>query len=84
GMCIAANKVIGIRAAVVESEQSAKLSRAHNDANILCLGARLLTPEYAKKILQAWLESPFEGGRHSDRIRKITDREKKSDGSSKR
>lgn len=72
GMCIAANKISGVRAAVVESEASARLSRQHNDANVLCLGARLIAPEYAKDILNAWLNSNFEGGRHSDRISKLT------------
>jgi len=72
GMCIAANKAHGIRAAVVESEQTARLSRAHNDSNILCLGARILSQDYAKQIITAWLETPFEGGRHADRVNKIT------------
>lgn len=76
GMCIAANKVNGVRAAVVESEQSARLSRAHNDANVLCLGARLIAPDHATKIIQAWLDTPFEGGRHAERIRKINELEK--------
>lgn len=80
GMCIAANKFSGVRAAVVESEQTARLSRQHNDANVLCLGARILTPEYAKSIVQTWLQTEFEGGRHSDRIRKISDLEKKNNG----
>ena len=71
GMCIAANKFAGIRAAVVESEQTAKLAKAHNNANILCLGARILDPNRAKEILKAWLETPFEGCRHQDRIAKI-------------
>jgi ribose 5-phosphate isomerase B len=78
GMCIAANKIAGVRAAVVESEQTAKLSRAHNDANILCLGARILDPNHAKEIVKAWLETPFEGGRHQERVKKIADLEEKS------
>ena len=61
GMCIAANKVAGVRAAVVESEQTARLSRAHNDANVLCLGARVLTPDHATSLVKAWLETSFEG-----------------------
>ena len=76
GMCIAANKISGIRAAVVESEATALLARQHNDANILCLGSRILTPEYAKSILRAWLDAKFENGRHADRIQKITALEK--------
>lgn len=75
GMSIAANKVSGIRAAVVESEIAARLSKEHNNANILCLGARILAPEYAKEIVRAWLNATFEGGRHSGRIEKITDLE---------
>jgi ribose 5-phosphate isomerase B len=75
GMCIAANKVNGVRAAVVESEQTARLSRAHNNANVLCLGARILTPEYAKGIVTAWLDTPFEGGRHEGRVQKIANLE---------
>ena len=79
GMSIAANKFPGIRAAVVESEQSARMSRAHNDANVLCIGARLIAPDYAKDIVQTWLNTSFEGGRHADRIQKITSLENKSD-----
>lgn len=71
GMCIAANKISGVRAAVVESVESATLSRAHNDSNILCLGARLLSREKTMKIIQAWMKTPFEKGRHSKRLRKI-------------
>lgn len=80
GMCIAANKVAGIRAAHVESEVTARLSRAHNDANVLCLGSRVLAPEYAKEIVKAWLNTDFEGGRHAKRINKIADLEKKNHG----
>lgn len=80
GMCIAANKVNGVRAAVVESETSARLSRAHNDANVLCLGARLIAPDYAKDILHTWLNTSFEGGRHADRVRKMMNLEKQNDG----
>jgi ribose 5-phosphate isomerase B len=76
GMCIAANKFAGVRAAVVESEQTARLSREHNDANVLCVGARVLSPETAKSIVQAWLNASFEGGRHADRVRKIAELEK--------
>jgi ribose 5-phosphate isomerase B len=76
GMCIAANKFAGVRAAVVESEQTARLSREHNDVNVLCVGARVLSPETAKSIVQAWLSASFEGGRHADRVRKIAELEK--------
>lgn len=79
GMSIAANKFPGVRAAVVESVEAAKLSREHNDANILCLGARLLGTEKAIAITKAFLETPFSGGeRHIERIKKITALERKS------
>lgn len=71
GMSIAANKFPGVRAAVCWSEETAALSRRHNDANILCLGGRVLKPEEAAKILKIWLSTEFEGGRHSRRIQKI-------------
>ncbi len=78
GMCIAANKFPGIRAAVVESVESAKLSREHNDANILCLGARILDPETAVKIVRVWLETAFTKDlRHVGRITKIAQLEQK-------
>jgi len=71
GMCIAANKVPGIRAAVVESVEAARLARAHNDANVLCLGGRFLPAPRAEEILKVFLETPFEGGRHERRVAKI-------------
>lgn len=79
GMAIAANKFPGVRAAVVESVEAAKLSREHNDANILCLGARLLSPEKAIEIAKAFLTTPFsQGERHIGRINKIKLLERKS------
>jgi ribose 5-phosphate isomerase B len=72
GMAIAANKVPGIRAAVVTEAESARLSRSHNDANVLALGARLTSPEVASDIVTAFLDTPFEGGRHQRRIDKLT------------
>ena len=72
GMAIAANKVPGIRAAPVVDEDSARLCRAHNDANILALGARVTPTDRALKILDLYLDTPFEGGRHQRRIDKIT------------
>ena len=72
GMSITANKIKGIRAAVANSEESAKLSRLHNDANVLCLGARLVEPEQALKILDGWINTSFEGGRHQKRTNLIT------------
>ena len=71
GMSIAANKVKGVRAACCSEPYSAKLSREHNDSNILCLGARVLGPELAKMILAAWLGAQFEGGRHAQRVEMI-------------
>lgn len=71
GMSISANKIKGVRAAVVESEIAARLAKHHNDANILCLGSRIIAYDYAKEIVRTWLESTFDGGRHSDRIQKI-------------
>ena len=68
GMSIAANKVRGARAACCGDPYSARLSREHNDSNILCLGARVLGPELAKTILDAWLNASFEGGRHARRV----------------
>jgi len=68
GMCMAANKVHGIRAVVCSDPYTAQLSRAHNDANVLCMGARVVGGELAKTILDAFLEAQFEGGRHQSRI----------------
>ncbi len=75
GMSITANKVPGIRAALCSTTDVARLSRLHNDANILCLAARFTAPPYAIEIVRAWLEEEFEGGRHLKRIQKITDME---------
>ena len=73
GVAIAANKVAGIRAATVWDATSARLSRQHNDANILCLGARVLGPETAFEAARVWLTTGFEGGgRHQIRIDQIT------------
>jgi ribose 5-phosphate isomerase B len=69
GMSMQANRYLGIRAALCWSEEVAKLSRQHNGANVLCLSARLVDKQINKQILQAWLETAFEGGRHADRIR---------------
>ena len=68
GMSIAANKVRGIRAACCSEPYSAMLSRRHNDSNVLCVGARVVGPEMAKMILDAWLTAEFEGGRHAARV----------------
>ncbi|OFZ21964.1 MAG: ribose 5-phosphate isomerase B [Bdellovibrionales bacterium GWB1_55_8] len=78
GMSIAANKIAGIRAAVVENPVAARLSREHNDANVLCLGSRFIAPEYGAEIAQAWLTTEFSADhRHEGRIKKIARLEKK-------
>lgn len=71
GMAIAANKVPGIRAAVATERESAFLSRSHNDANILALGARLTSDDTARELVTVFLETPYEGGRHQRRVDKI-------------
>ena len=71
GMSITANKVKGIRAALAYDEYTAEMSRKHNNANILCMGGRTTSIDMAKKILDAWINTDFEGGRHQRRIAKI-------------
>jgi glycine hydroxymethyltransferase len=71
GMSMAANKYPGIRAALVHDEENARLSREHNDANILCLSANQLDPQKASKIIHAWLQTDFAGGRHERRVQKM-------------
>ncbi|MEX2217972.1 MAG: ribose 5-phosphate isomerase B [Phycisphaerales bacterium] len=71
GMSIAANKVKGVRAAVVHDEFTAQISRSHNNANVLCLSADLLGQKLIEKIVEVWLTTPFEGGRHARRVNKI-------------
>ena len=72
GVCISANKIRGIRAASSWDATSARLSRQHNDANIVCIGARLTGLEVALEITRTFLKTPFEGGRHQKRIDLIT------------
>lgn len=76
GMAISANKVAGVRAAVAWSEEVARLARQHNDANVLALGARTTPPAEIPKILRAWFETSFDGGRHAARVQKIEEMEK--------
>jgi len=71
GMSIAANKVQGIRAAVCHDVTTARLARLHNDANVLCMGGRLIGLTLASDIMQTWLATQFEGGRHKGRVEKI-------------
>lgn len=72
GMSIAANKVKGIRCALVHDTFSAKATREHNDSNVLALGERVIGPGLAKEIAAIWLETKFEGGRHERRVNKIS------------
>ena len=71
GMCIAANKLRGVRAAPCHDCITAEMSRRHNDANVLCLSADLLGEELIDRMVRIWLETPFEGGRHARRVEKI-------------
>ena len=82
GMCIAANKIKGVRAALVHDELTAEMSRSHNDANVLCLPADLLGHRIIDKIIDRWLETPFEGGRHARRVKKIAAIERGEDPAS--
>ncbi len=72
GVCISANKIHGIRAAQAWNPEIARLSRLHNDANILCLSGRFLEPALAIEMIKVWLTTPFEGGRHQRRVDKIS------------
>ncbi|HEX7296784.1 MAG TPA: ribose 5-phosphate isomerase B [Pyrinomonadaceae bacterium] len=71
GMAIAANKVPGVRAAVAWNEETARLARLHNDANVLSIGARTTPEEEIPKIVKTWFDTKFEGGRHAGRVEKI-------------
>ena len=71
GEAMAANKVKGVRCALCWNEDSARLARAHNNANMLSMGARLISEETALNIVAIWLDTPFEGGRHIPRINKL-------------
>jgi ribose 5-phosphate isomerase B len=77
GMCITANKYRGVRAALAGDTFSARMSRLHNNANILCLGSRVIGKGLAIDIVDSWLGAEYEGGRHSKRLDKISDLEKK-------
>ncbi len=81
GSAIAANKVPGIRAALCYDRATARNSREHNDANVLILGGRLLTVSQAEQVVRTWLATPFAGGRHLARLRKITELEQRYAGS---
>ncbi|ONK25076.1 ribose 5-phosphate isomerase B [Bacillus sp. VT-16-64] len=75
GMSIAANKVKGIRCALVHDVFSARMTRLHNDTNVLAMGERVIGAGLAREIAKVWLETEFEGGRHTRRIQKISDYE---------
>ncbi|ERJ11469.1 ribose 5-phosphate isomerase B [Haloplasma contractile] len=76
GMSIAANKVKGIRAALVSDIYSAKITREHNNSNVLCIGERVTGPQIALEIVKAWIHAEFEGGRHDRRVNKVVEYEK--------
>ncbi|MDA1354168.1 MAG: ribose 5-phosphate isomerase B [bacterium] len=71
GISIRANRYDGIRAALVHNEFTAEMTKAHNNANVLCLGGRVVPTELALKLVDIWLDTPFEGGRHQKRIDKL-------------
>ncbi len=71
GISIAANKIKGVRAALCTSAEHAELSRRHNDANVLAMGARMTDIALMRKIIQVWFTTPFDGGRHEPRVKKI-------------
>jgi ribose 5-phosphate isomerase B len=75
GMAIAANKFPGVRAAPCADEIAAEISRRHNDLNVLCLSADMLSPRIAERMVEVWIDAPFEGGRHERRVAKIADLE---------
>ena len=77
GMAIAANKVPGVRAANITTEEEARLSREHNDLNVLTMGARIVDEDRAFGILETWLKTEFAGGRHQRRVDKISELETK-------
>ncbi|MGI9455607.1 MAG: ribose 5-phosphate isomerase B, partial [Aeoliella sp.] len=72
GMAIAANKFKGVRAAPCTDEVTAEISRRHNDLNVLCLSADLLSPRMVERMIETWLSTDFEGGRHLRRVEKIS------------
>lgn len=77
GMQIAANKIRGIRAALAWNEETARLARQHNDANVLSIPARMISPEEVAKVVKAYLAADFEGGRHARRVEEIGELEEK-------
>jgi ribose 5-phosphate isomerase B len=76
GMCIAANKIPGVRAAPCHDDLTAEMSRRHNDLNLLCLSADMLGQALIDRMVEIWLATPFEGGRHARRVEKIGELER--------
>jgi ribose 5-phosphate isomerase B len=76
GMQIAANKIHGVRAALAWNEETAALARQHNDANVLSVPARMISPEEVERVVKSYLEAKFEGGRHARRVEEISELEK--------
>jgi ribose 5-phosphate isomerase B len=81
GMAIAANKFPGVRAAPCSDEVTAEISRRHNNLNVLCLSADMLSPRTVERMVEVWINTPFEGGRHERRVEKIHELEKDLGGS---
>ncbi len=75
GMCIAANKIRGVRATNCHDDMTAKMSRLHNDANVMCMSADLLGERVVEKMVEIWMTTEFEGGRHARRVEKIAEME---------
>jgi len=73
GICMAANKVSGVRSAIIRDAQDARMTRGHNDANVACFGERITEPGAAIEALEVFLTSPFEGGRHQDRVEQLNE-----------
>ncbi|MBU6280234.1 MAG: ribose 5-phosphate isomerase B [Actinomycetales bacterium] len=73
GICMAANKIPGVRAGVIRNEQDAEMTRRHNDANVACFGERVTDEATALAAVAVFLETPFEGGRHADRVQQLAD-----------
>jgi ribose 5-phosphate isomerase B len=71
GMCMVANRFEGVRAALVHDEFTTEMSRRHNNANVICLGGRVLSAEVAARLVRLWLETSFEAGRHQKRVDKV-------------
>ena len=80
GMCIVANKVPGVRAAPCHDSVTAELSRRHNDLNVLCLPGDIMSEKTLDRLVEIWLHTPFEGGRHARRLRKVAQLEQNGNG----